>query len=431
MNYEETIKYLYEHLPMFSRVGAVAYKADLYRTIALSNAFNNPQNTFKTIHIAGTNGKGSTSHMLASILQAQGYKVGLYTSPHIKDFRERIRVNGEMMEEQAVIGFVEDSRAIIAEIQPSFFELTVAMAFNYFALQKVDIAVIETGLGGLLDSTNIITPILSIITNIGYDHQHILGNTLQEIAMQKAGIIKQDVPVVVGETLKETFQIFFDTSKQKDAPLTISTQNFVPYKMEFLEDGLLCVIKNVSTKKKENYTIDLQGMYQIKNVCTVLTAVTVLNNNKLNITAQSVKEGLATAKKNTGLRGRFDILQKQPLIVADVAHNEAGISEVLYHLATIYKEANFHFILGFVKDKDISKVLEYFPPNATYYFTNAHIPRAMPFLELKKLAKAKGLNGKGFGDINKALEAAKKNATNQDVIMICGSFFIISEIENF
>ncbi len=431
MNYQETITYLYKHLPMFSRVGAVAYKADLHNTIALCNAFNNPQNKYKTIHIAGTNGKGSTSHMLASILQAQGYKVGLYTSPHIKDFRERIRVNGQMMEEQAVIDFVEESRAITAEIQPSFFELTVAMAFNYFALKKVDIAVIETGLGGLLDSTNIITPILSIITNIGYDHQHILGNTLQEIATQKAGIIKQNVPVVVGETLKETKSIFTETSYKNKAEVFFAEDEFVTIKSEILDGKLKCIVKNNFINTESSYIIDLTGIYQAKNICTVLKSIGVLKEIGYPISNEALQFGLASTKQTTGLRGRWEILQNNPIIITDVAHNRDGIIQILSQLNSQHLGVNLHFVLGFVKDKDIEGVLSLFPKNEAYYFTNAHIPRALPYRELAEKANAMGLMGKGFDDVNKALDAAKKNATNQDVILVCGSFFIIAELNDF
>ena len=431
MTYQQTIDYLYAQLPMFSRIGSAAYKEDLHNTIALCNSIGNPQNTFKTIHIAGTNGKGSTSHMLAAILQSAGYKTGLYTSPHIKDFRERIRVNGEMIQQEAVVEFVARTKATSDEVNPSFFELTVAMAFDYFAAEECDITVIETGLGGLLDSTNIITPILSIITNIGYDHQHILGNTLQEIATQKAGIIKENVPVVIGETLPETRQIFIDTANKKNAEIFLAEEMFVTETINFKETILECIVHEVITCKNKTVALGLTGLYQAKNICTVLESVEQLKNIGITISETAIDNGLLQVKQMTGLRGRWDILQQNPTIIADVAHNKDGISQVLYQLETTYPNAHAHFIVGFVKDKDVAEVLALFPKNASYYFTNAHIPRALPAIELSKKAALTGLAGQIFDNVNDAIAAAKNTATENDVIMICGSFFVIAEIEGF
>jgi dihydrofolate synthase / folylpolyglutamate synthase len=413
---------------MFSRVGAAAYKADLHNTIALCNSINNPHHKFKSIHIAGTNGKGSTSHMLASILQAAGYKTGLYTSPHIKDFRERIRINGQMIPQEIIVDFVAKTRSITEEIKPSFFELTVAMAFDYFAKEKVDIAIIETGLGGLLDSTNVITPLLSIITNIGYDHQNILGNTLQEIATQKAGIIKENVPVVIGETIPETNDIFITTALEKSASIIFAEENYTTIQTSIIENRLICEVKNINTNNVTSFTIDLSGLYQAKNICTVLTAIGKIRNIGFAISETVLQQGLQTVKKSTGLRGRWDVIQQNPLVINDVAHNKDGISQVLHQLKTNYPTSNLHFVLGFVNDKDVDSVLQLFPTNAQYYFTNAHIPRAMPYVVLQEKAAAKNLVGQGFDNVNDALLAAKNNALENDVIMVCGSFFVIAEL---
>ncbi len=428
MTYQQTIDYLYTQLPMFSRIGSAAYKEDLHNTIALCNSIGNPQHNFKTIHIAGTNGKGSTSHMLAAILQSAGYKTGLYTSPHIKDFRERIRVDGDMIHKEAVVEFVARTKEKSDEINPSFFELTVAMAFDYFAAQQCDIAVIETGLGGLLDSTNIITPILSIITNIGYDHQHILGNSLQEIATQKAGIIKENVPVVIGETLPQTKQIFIDTANKKNAEIFFASEMFYTKNASIENNKLICDVDNIMTCKTAQFQLGLTGLYQAKNVCTILESVEQLRIIGLNISEAALHKGLQQVKEMTGLRGRWEILQQSPTIITDVAHNKDGIAQVIYQLETTYANTNFHFVLGFVKDKDVAEVLTLFPKNARYYFTNAHIPRALPVAHLAEKASSVGLVGENFDDVNDAIAAAKNNATANDLIMICGSFFVIAEM---
>lgn len=429
MTYKETLDYLYSQLPMFSKVGSIAYKKDLHNTISLCNSIGNPQQKYKTIHVAGTNGKGSTSHMLAAILQEAGYKTGLYTSPHIKDFRERIRVNGEKISEKFIVDFTERTKAITKEIEPSFFEMTVAMAFNYFAEQQVEFAVIETGLGGLLDSTNIITPILSVITNIGYDHQNILGNSLEEIATQKAGIIKENVPVVIGETLPETKLIFIETAVKKNTSIQFAEENFITSYINSEGELLLCNVLDISENVTEKIRCGLSGLYQAKNICTVLAAVRELRKLDINIPEAALHSGIEKVKEITGLRGRWEILQQHPTVIADVAHNKDGIKQVISQLNTTHLSTQLHFVLGFVRDKDVEDVLKLFPDNAKYYFTNAHIPRALVNTELQEKATKAGLVGESFETVDEAVNTAKKVAAVTDVIMICGSFFIIAESE--
>jgi dihydrofolate synthase/folylpolyglutamate synthase len=430
MNYLQTIEYLYAHLPMFSRIGAAAYKKDLHNTIALCDALNYPQTKFKSIHIAGTNGKGSTSHMLAALLQQAGYKTGLYTSPHLKDFGERIKVNGQMINEDFVIEFVERTKTLSDAIEPSFFELTVAMAFDYFAQQQVDIAVIETGLGGRLDSTNIITPILSVITNIGYDHMNILGNTLDAIAKEKAGIIKPGVPVVIGEYLPETKNIFIDKAKECNAPIYFAQEAYQCTDIISTTATLNCNVTDTERHITENFALDLNGLYQTKNLCTVLCAEAILLQHGFRIKNEDEKFALANAKKITGLYGRWDVIEEDPTVVLDVAHNEDGIKQVLAQLAFLdINSASVHFILGMVKDKEVEKVLSLLPTNAKYYFTNAHIPRAMPAEELKTKASVFSLTGNCYDDVNDAIEAAKQNAIATDLIIVCGSVFLVGEVK--
>lgn len=428
MTYKETIDYLYAQLPMFSRIGAAAYKADLHNTIALCDALGNPHQKFRTIHIAGTNGKGSTSHMLAAILQEAGYKTGLYTSPHLKDFGERIRINGEMVDPDFVVDFVERTREITTSVEPSFFELTVAMAFDYFASEKVDIAVIETGMGGLLDSTNVITPLLSVITNIGYDHMNLLGNTLPEIAYQKAGIIKPSVPVIIGERHPKTQEVFIKKAAGENAPIVFAEDRFEITASHQVDGLLLCDIKDQRNNTTITVSLDLNGWYQSKNIISVLYGVEILVAQGFQISAEVFEAALKKVKTLTGLRGRWDIIQQQPTIITDVAHNAEGIEQVLLQLKDNYPNAAFHFVMGFVKDKDINKVLALLPTDASYYFTNAHLPRALSYQELETSAADLGLTGKGFDDVNEAITAAKQAAATNDVIMVCGSFFIIAEI---
>ena len=430
MNYQQTIDYLYQHLPMFSRVGAIAYKEDLHNTIALCKALDDPQNKFKSIHIAGTNGKGSTSHMLAAILQQAGYKTGLYTSPHLKDFRERIRIDGEMISKDFVVDFVNKTKALSDLVQPSFFELTVAMAFDYFAKEEVDIAVIETGLGGRLDSTNIITPVLSIITNIGYDHMNILGNTLEEIAAEKAGIIKPQVPVVIGEYRSETKDIFLSKAKKENAPIIFAQDEYDVSGIQYHTRMLACDVTDGHNKIKEHFELDLNGLYQTRNLCTVLAAEGQLIKTGFPITNEAEKSALADTKKITGLHGRWDVIRENPTVVLDVAHNADGISQVLQQLDSLSSTyTKLNFVMGAVNDKDIQKMFSLLPTNAGYFFTNAHIPRALPHEELRSIAAGLGLNGEGYDDVNDAIQAAIEDAGKDGLVMVCGSVFVIGEVK--
>jgi len=412
---------------MFSRSGVKAYKADLKNTLLLCDFLGNPQNKIKTVHIAGTNGKGSVSHMLAAVFQENNFKTGLYTSPHLKDFRERIKLNGSMISESFVIDFVEKTKEISEEIKPSFFELTFAMALDYFAAEKVEVAVIETGLGGRLDSTNVITPLLSVITNISFDHTDILGDTLAKIAFEKAGIIKQNIPVVIGETVEETKIIFEKKAKETNSKIFFAKEEFEilssVYDVKFLDVQVL----NKKTEEKLNYQLDLNGIYQEKNILTVLTSVEILKTY-FSLKEEKIKSALFNVKKLTGLFGRWDIIQQNPTVALDVAHNEDGIKQLLNQINKS-KFKNLHIVFGMVKDKDPQKVLSQFPVNATYYFTKAHNPRALEQEALKEKANAFHLTGNSYPDVNKALKAALKTASSEDLIVVCGSVFVIAEVE--
>ncbi len=424
--YQQTLDYLYERLPMFSRIGAAALKPDLTNTIKLCAALGNPHEKFRSVHIAGTNGKGSTSHALAAILQDAEYKTGLYTSPHLIDFRERIRVNGMPVSKDWVVDFVNTNKALIEEVNPSFFEITVAMAFAFFAEQNVDIAVIETGLGGRLDSTNVITPLLSIITNISYDHKDLLGNTLAEIAGEKAGIIKPGIPFVVGEQNDETERVFFEHSVHKKAPLYYAQSLWGMVRIN--QDEKYQYYKAVNNAKREMYDLhtDLLGNYQHHNLKTVLTAVEILIHKDFNLSIPAAIGALANVKNTTGLRGRWEWLRENPTIICDVAHNPAGLNEVLLQWQQVAATAK-HIVLGFVKDKDISDALALFPKDATYYFCNANIQRALPSAELKEMAARYGLAGGAYPTVAAALQAAKNNMAETDALLITGSFFIVGE----
>ena len=402
--YQETINWLFTNLPMFQRLGASAMKADLTNITALCEYLGNPQKKFKSVHIAGTNGKGSTSHMLASIFQEAGYNVGLTTSPHLKDFRERIRVNGVMVDEEFVIDFVEKHEEKIIQQKASFFEIAIAMAFEYFAQQKVDIAIIETGLGGRLDSTNIILPELSVITNIGLDHTQFLGDTLDKIALEKAGIIKPNTAVVIGETTTETKSVFEQISKERNADVL------------FAED-----------KHFQDLPSDLKGSYQIKNKRTVLTAIEQLQKQNWNISGENISNGLLNVVKNTSLRGRWDVLGHDPLIVADTAHNPHGLVEVSKQInEQVYNQ--LHLVLGFVNDKDVLSILKFFPKKATYYFCQPDVPRQYTIDELYKIIPEEIKDKHFFDTVDKALLAAKKNASENDMIYIGGSTFVVAEV---
>ncbi|MBI1220989.1 MAG: bifunctional folylpolyglutamate synthase/dihydrofolate synthase [Bacteroidetes bacterium] len=410
---------------MFTRVGAIAFKKDLTNTLALCDFLDQPHHKFKSIHVAGTNGKGSSSHMLAAVLLAAGYKTGLYTSPHLRDFRERIRVNGEMISESEVIGFTSRMEEKIEEIQPSFFELGVAMAFDHFARHQVDIAVIETGMGGRLDSTNVITPLVSLITNIGYDHMEFLGNELAAIAGEKAGIIKEKVPVVIGTSQQETSGVFSDKAQQMHAPLFFADQTI---EMEFLErNNYYQKFRVTQHDKSYDLSTDLLGSYQRYNIPGVLMTLQLIEDKGFSVNQTNIQKGLMQVKESTGLMGRWQWLSENPRVVCDTGHNEDGIREVLGMLEMEdYKK--LHFILGMVGDKDVEKVLKMFPKAAKYYFTQAKIPRAMPAQLLAQKAAAVGLQGIIIPDVPSALRAAKESADKNDLIFLGGSTFVVAEV---
>lgn len=427
MTYKETIEYLYTRLPMFSRIGAAAYKEDLHNTIALCGALGDPQSKFKSIHVAGTNGKGSVSHMLAAILQTAGYKTGLYTSPHLKDFRERIKINGEMVGQDFIIDFTARCRPLVEELEPSFFELTVAMAFEYFANQQVDIAIIETGLGGRLDSTNVILPALSVITNIGMDHMQILGDTLEKIAAEKAGIIKPRVPVVIGETQLATKPVFEKTAAEKESPLFFADQLRAAGAPQWEKDMLQVTVTGLQQTDKTNYQLDLAGIYQAKNLLTVLEACSQLQRQGWQLTEEHLHSALRQVKKLTGLHGRWEIIHHAPMLVADVAHNAEGMEQLLAQVKVTPHE-KLHIIIGMVKDKDIFTSLSKLPAAATYYFTKAEIPRALPAEALQSAAARFGLKGETYSSVNTAIYAASLDAGKKDLIIICGSIFLVGEV---
>lgn len=424
--YNEAIEYLYTRLPMFTRDGASAFKKDLDNTIRLCDALGNPQQKFKTIHIAGTNGKGSTSHMLAAILAEAGYKTGLYTSPHLLDFRERIRVNGVMCEQQFVVDFVEQHRQLIEEVSPSFFEITVAMAFDYFEKNKVDIAVIEVGLGGRLDSTNIIRPLLSVITNIGFDHMNMLGNTLTEIAGEKAGIIKRNTPVVISEYATETAQVFLDKAHAEQAPIQFASQVYHT-RIRSVDQDYLAIDVSDPKGTEDQYLLDLKGSYQVKNLAGVLLAVDELRKQGFQISPEQVRGALKKVQSTTGIQGRWQQLSKNPLVICDTGHNEDGIHEVLKNLeATPYQ--TLHFVMGAMRDKDLSHMLPHLPKDAIYYFAAPDMPRAMPADLLRREAAVLGLQGWAFPSVTAAFDAAKVAYTTGDLIFVGGSNFVVAEV---
>ena len=401
MTYQETLNWMFAQLPMYQRQGKTAFKKDLSNIIALSNKLGNPEKNFKTIHVGGTNGKGSTSHMIASVLQEAGYKVGLYTSPHLKNFTERIRINGNEISKKNVVDFIAKTKTFLENKKLSFFEMTVGMAFDYFSNEKVDVAIIEVGLGGRLDSTNIITPEVSVITNIGLDHTQFLGNTLPEIASEKAGIIKNDIPVVIGERQKEVEAVF------------IAKADACNSKIIFASDT------------KEDYQTDLLGDYQQKNIQTSITAIRQLKD--FEVTEENLKKGLLNVVKNTNLKGRWQVLQEKPKVICDNAHNKEGLR---YTLKQLEKESykSLHIVLGMVSDKNIDDVLTLFPRNATYYFCKPNIPRGLSSEILKKSALKLNLKGDAFSSVNQAFEMTLNVASKEDVIYIGGSTFVIAEV---
>jgi dihydrofolate synthase / folylpolyglutamate synthase len=420
-SYNDTLQYLYDRLPMFQRIGSTAYKKDLGNTRILCAHLEHPEGQFKSIHVAGSNGKGSVCHMLAAAFQSAGLKVGLYTSPHLKDFRERIRINGEMISQEAVIDFVANIEPVIEEIDPSFFEVTVAMAFAYFAAQKVDIAIIETGLGGRLDSTNVISPVLSVITNISYDHTQLLGNTLEEIAGEKAGIIKPDTPVVIGRRQLETNEVFSRKAAENNAEL-IFAEN-LKITEQHAAENLLCATFSGSVRT----CTDLRAAYQLENLRTVVCALLTLTQRRaFSFDLEKALAGIARTVELTGLRGRWQVIAQNPLTVLDGAHNPDGIAHLMEQLSA-QSFNHLHLVFGAVREKDVAKVLKLLPGDARYYFTQPPLQRALPVAELQALALEAGLKGEAFTEPRKALAAAQKNALANDMILVTGSLFLVAE----
>ncbi len=430
MSYSETLDYLFTRLPMFQRSGPAAYKNSLDNTLKLDELYGHPHRKFKTIHVAGTNGKGSVSHMLAAILQSAGYKTGLYTSPHLKDFRERIRVNGKMIAEEKVVRWVENYRTNneLWKIEPSFFELTVALALDYFAEQEVDFAVLEVGLGGRLDSTNIVTPELSVITNIGLDHTNLLGDTIEKIAAEKAGIIKKEVPVVIGTTQKETLPVFLAKAEKENAPLYFADQEYrVAYAMQGTDNKKYLRVDRLDELFYKDLEMDLPGNYQHKNLPAVLKAFDLLNGKGFSISETQVRTALANVSSLTGLLGRWQVLGHNPLVVCDTGHNEDGIREIVEQINnTAFKK--LHFVFGTVGDKKPENVLALLPKEAQYYFVKADISRALDQNILKEQAAQFGLQGESYLSVIEGFKKAKENAGKHDLIFIGGSTFVVAEI---
>lgn len=430
MNYSETLEYLFTRLPMFQRSGPAAYKNNLENTLLLDELYGHPHRSYRTIHVAGTNGKGSVSHMLAAILQRAGYKTGLYTSPHLKDFRERIRVNGKMIAEQEVVEWVEAYRTNnkMWKIEPSFFELTVALAFDYFRQQKVDVAIMEVGLGGRLDSTNIIQPELGIITNIGLDHTNLLGDTIEKIAAEKAGIIKKEVPVVIGTTQAETMPVFLNKAKNQNAPFYFADREYnVRYATLGLNGKQVLHVEKNKVDVLEGLQLDLLGVYQHRNLPAVLKSVDLLNEKGFKISEAAIREGLSNVAKLTGLLGRWQVIGNNPRVVCDTGHNEDGIRAITEQIKnTAHK--NLHIVFGTVGDKNPDKVLKLLPKNAHYYFVEAPIERALNANNLQQKAIEFGLKGEVCKSVVAGLEKARKKAGVHDLIFVGGSTFVVAEI---
>jgi dihydrofolate synthase/folylpolyglutamate synthase len=427
MNYSQTLDYLFSRLPMYQRVGAAAYKADLKNTIKICQALGNPEKKLQCIHVAGTNGKGSTSHMIASVLQKAGYKVGLYTSPHLLDFRERVKINGKMISKEYIVEFVEKHKEAFEKIEPSFFEWTVGLAFDYFANQEIDVAVIEVGLGGRLDSTNIVDPVVSVITNIGMDHVNLLGDTLQKIAGEKAGIIKARKPVVVSQYQPQISQIFTEKAKELKAPIQVAEKEYKVIQSKKENGFLVVTLLDKRTNTNTIYKLDLTGTYQVKNLIGVVAALKAIADNGFIINEDDIQKGLSSVIKTTGLNGRWQTLSEKPLVICDTGHNEDGIKEVLQNL-NLYSYKHLHFVLGAVNDKDVSSILKLLPRDAIYYFTKASVPRALPETELKQKAEEAGLKGNTFSSVKEALKSAKEKAKANDLIFVGGSTFIVADV---
>jgi dihydrofolate synthase/folylpolyglutamate synthase len=435
MNYPETLAWLYAQLPMYQRVGAAGFKKGLGNTEALATALGHPETRFRSVHVAGTNGKGSSSHLLAAVLQSAGYKVGLYTSPHLREFTERIRVNGQQLAPDYLVSWVAKHRGLFAEVQPSFFEMCVALAFDYFAAEQVDVAVVEVGLGGRLDSTNIITPLVSLITNISYDHQAMLGDTLPEIAGEKAGIIKPGRPVIVSQTQPEVAPVFEAKARQEGSSLLFADTRYEARSRSAAEPAadygargmqVLDVYRD-GRLYLEGLQLGLLGDYQRLNLPGVLATLDELQTQGFAISNVPLRWGLREVTRLTGLRGRWSIIGQQPLVVADTGHNEAGLRLVLAQLARV-PHRHLHMVIGTVNDKDVTKVLALLPRDATYYFCQADIPRALPAGELTALATAAGLTGRAYGPVPAAVAAARAAAAPDDVVFIGGSTFVVAEV---
>jgi dihydrofolate synthase/folylpolyglutamate synthase len=428
LDYQDAITFLFDRLPMYQRVGKAAYKSNLDTTLALDEYFGHPHRTFKSIHIAGTNGKGSVAHMLSSILQSAGYRTGLYTSPHLIDFRERIRIDGKMIPEETVTAFVDQHRGIMEKLHPSFFEMTVAMAFDSFAREMIDFAVVETGMGGRLDSTNIIRPLVSVITNIGFDHSQFLGDTIYKIAVEKAGIIKSGIPLVIGETQEEAQLVFSRKAREKGCSILYADKEIrVEYSTQSLQGSQIMHISRAEGRKMESLETDLKGLYQQKNVITVLAVIELLTTIGIDIKEKDIRKGLAHTREITGLRGRWEIIGYNPLTICDTGHNREGIREVMKQIRqTPWKK--LHIVLGLVDDKDPSKILEELPAEAQYYFTQSAVPRSM---NREKLA-AEGLRFSLYGQVCptplKALTIARSKADPEDLIFVGGSTFVVAEV---
>lgn len=427
MTYAEALDFMYSQLPMFHRIGKEAYKNNLDNTLALDEYFSHPHKHFQCIHVAGTNGKGSTSHCLASILQSAGYKTGLYTSPHLVDFRERIRINGEKIPENKVISFINDHKQILTTLKPSFFEMTVAMAFDFFRNERIDVAIIEVGMGGRLDSTNIITPVLSIITNISYDHKQFLGDTLPKIAAEKAGIIKAGVPIIIGERNPESEDVFCQAAAEKKAPISFAS-DFVKVKQVSLsqEPNDISTYSLDCDNERQLIACDLLGNYQEKNIQTVYSAFLQLQK-LFSLNRQNFQDGLGSVKNNTGLAGRWEIIQTKPLTICDTGHNEAGITQNILQIQQ-YSYRKLLIVFGAVNDKEIDAILALLPRDAKYYFVQASIPRALDSLILLEKAKRKGLEGIAFSSVHEGFEYSVKEAGDNDLIFVGGSTFVVADL---
>ncbi len=428
MTYTETLDFLYHSLPVFQHIGGGAYKPGFDNIVALEKELGDPHRRFRSVHVAGTNGKGSVSHMVAAVLQAAGYRTGLFTSPHLKDFRERIKVNGQMISEEEVINFVEQHREAIDRIQPSFFEITTAIAFDHFARQQVDVAVIEVGMGGRLDSTNVIRPLVSVITNISWDHAQFLGDTLEKIAGEKAGIIKEMTPVVIGESQIESQLTFITRAKECSAPILFADQLYRVVDRQYVGENLQqFTIENRLDGETFTLAVDLLGDYQRKNILTALTTLDVLNGSGgLTLPREAVAQGLASAAATTGLLGRWQVVNRAPLTVCDTGHNEGGLRETMAQIARQHYR-KLYMVLGFVADKDLDKVFPLLPTDAHYIFTRAGIERALDEKILAQRAAAYGLQGETVPNVADAVKRARELATPEDMIYIGGSTFIVAE----